>query len=435
MRIAIVGAGVAGMAAAWMLQDDHRVTLFDRAPRLGGHVETLPIVVEGQTVHGELGPRFFFDSAYPHFLALLRLLSVPLQWRDARVSFTDVAADRTIVLPPRSLRHAASLARAPRLARHLLSLHRLIAEQGRIARERDYSVTLRRHLADGGYPSSFGPEFAYPFLSACWGAPLDRIPDFPIYSLLKGMPPGTRPGFYEIDGGMGRYVRALGRELARVDLRLGSGIRCIEHRRRFWLEDDHGEAMEFDQLIVATPAWDAGQLLQRVPDLDALREAVAAFGFFDIEIALHGDASYMPSRRDDWADNNLFVDGDVAWMSDWQGHGANAPLFRTWVPHGRPMPAPLHAHRCFRHVLMTPENAVLQRRIAALQGEHGAWVIGMYTVDVDNHESALLSALVPVRAMAPRAPNLRRLLGAVGRDAMHDLGILPSGPSHARLAG
>ena len=60
VRIGIIGAGVSGMTAAWLLQHDHRVTLIDKAPRLGGHVETMPIAASGATVHAELGPRFFF---------------------------------------------------------------------------------------------------------------------------------------------------------------------------------------------------------------------------------------------------------------------------------------------------------------------------------------------------------------------------------------
>jgi len=79
LRIGVVGGGIAGMTAAWLLQHDHRVTLFDRAPQLGGHVETVPIEHAGRTVHAELGPRFFFDRAYPFVLALLRLLGIPLE--------------------------------------------------------------------------------------------------------------------------------------------------------------------------------------------------------------------------------------------------------------------------------------------------------------------------------------------------------------------
>src|SRR5512139_3236405 len=115
MRIGIIGGGVSGMTAAWLLQRDHRVTLIEKAPRLGGHVETLPVVVGDETVHAELGPRFFFDTAYPYFLALLRLLQVPIRWSDGRVSFTDVREARAVVLPPRSLRHVSSLVHSPRL--------------------------------------------------------------------------------------------------------------------------------------------------------------------------------------------------------------------------------------------------------------------------------------------------------------------------------
>jgi predicted NAD/FAD-binding protein len=343
VRIGIIGAGVSGMTAAWMLQDDHEVTLIDAAPRLGGHVETLPIVVDGITVHAELGPRFFFDTAYPYFLALLRLLGVPLRWSDARASFTNVALGHTVVLPPRSLREVASLVRSPRLTRHMLSLRRLIEEQPVIAARRDFSITFRRHLAEQGYPPSFGPEFAYPFLAGCWGAPLSELPDFPVYSLLKGMPPGSRPGFYEIDGGMSRYVEAFGRELTKADVRLGAGVRRIERRDDFHVEDTNGVRLRFDRLIVATSARDAARLVSDVPAAAAMQAALASFRFFEIEIVVHGDPSFMPPHRGDWAHNNLFVDGDATWMSDWQGLRGGVPVIRTWLRKGRALPEPLYA--------------------------------------------------------------------------------------------
>jgi uncharacterized protein len=425
LRIGIIGAGVSGMAAAWLLQHDHRVTLIEKAPRLGGHAETIPIVALGHTVHAELGPRFFFDTAYPYFLALLRLLAVPIRWSDARVSFTDVALGHTIVLPPRLPRHVASLLRSPRLAAHVLSLRRLIEEQPVIAARRDFSVTFGRHLARGRYPASFGPEFAYPFLAACWGAPLDRLPDFPVYSLLKGMPSGKRPGFYEIQGGMSRYVRAFGDELTGVDIRLGVGIRRVDHDEGFHVEDDHGDRHRFDRLIVATSAREAADLLRGVPAVAEMQATVARFRHFETDIVVHGDPSLMPPDRRDWSHNNLFLDGETAWMSDWQGLRDGVSVIRTWLPKGRALPRPLYGRRSFHHLMMSPENAVLQRRIAALQGIAGLWVTGMYAVDVDNHESALLSALVPVQALAPRAQNLRRWLGAVAPDAAHGLEVLP----------
>ncbi len=429
LRIAVIGAGVSGIAAAWLLQHDHRVTLFDAAPRLGGHAETVPVVREGKTVYAELGPRFFFNPSYPYFLGLLRLLGVPVRWNEALVSVTDVARKHTIVLPPRSPRHVASLLRSPRLLRHLLSLRRLVGEQPEVVARRDYSVPFRRYLAEGGYPAAFGPEFVYPVLAACWGAPLDTLPDFPAYSLLKGMPPGDKAGFFEIEGGTARYMRAFGDELTDVDVRLGVSIRRLERHDGFVVEDERGERHRFDRVIVATSSRDAAHLLRGVPAVAELREAVASFRHFETEIVIHGDASFLPSNRGDWAHNNLFFDGPRAWMSDWQGLCEGVPVIRTWLPKGRPLPRPTYGQRTFQHLLMSPENAVLQRRIASLQGAAGLWVTGMYAVDVDNHESALLSALVPAQALAPRAENLARLLGAVGEgpeQAAHGLDILPA---------
>ncbi len=425
MRIGIIGGGVSGMTAAWLLQHDHDVTLIDKAAQLGGHVETIPVVASGTKVYAELGPRFFFETAYPYFLALLRVLEVPIRWNDFHVSVTDVATGHTAVLPSQSPRHLASLLRSPRLVRHALTLRRLIEEQPVIAARRDYSVSLRRHLAQRRYPASFGPEFAYPFLAACWGAPLDLLPEFPVYSLLKGMPPGKRPGSYEVEGGMSRYVRAFGDELTQVDIRLGVDVQRIERQDDFLVHEASGKRHRFDRLIVATSSDDAATLLRDVPAVAEMHATIATFRHWEVDVVVHGDPSFMPPDRRDWSDNNLFFDRDSAWMSDWQGLRADSLVFRTWLPKGRAPPSPLYRRRSFRHVLMTSENPVLQRRIAALQGAFGLWVTGMYTVDVDNHESALLSALVPVHALAPRARNLARLFGAVAADAAHGLDVLP----------
>ena len=100
MRIAIIGGGVSGLATAWFLQHEHEVTLYERDPWLGGHARTFPVSVGGHTVYAETGPRFYFDISYPYFLALLRLLGVPLAWRDARITFTPWHKPRTLVLPP-----------------------------------------------------------------------------------------------------------------------------------------------------------------------------------------------------------------------------------------------------------------------------------------------------------------------------------------------
>lgn len=426
MRIGIIGSGVSGMTAAWLLQHDHEVVLLEKAARLGGHAETIPVTIGTETIHAEVGARFFFDSAYPHFITLLRLLQVPIRWTDLTVCVHDVPRGQSLALPPRSPRQLARLLAAPRNLLHVGSLRRLIQDQPGVSERRDSALTLRQHLAARGYPPSFGPELAYPFLAACWGTPLELLPEFPVYSLLKGMPSGQRPGTYEIDGGMSRYVAALRDALSRVEVCVDVDVQKISQRgATYVVEDAAGKQRRFDQLIVATSARDAAQLLRGLPAAGELHAAVDAFRHWEIDVAVHGDASFMPPDRRDWAHNNLFFDRDRAWMTDWQGLRGGHPVFRTWLPKGCRVPTPLHAQRRYHHVLMTSATTAQQRRIATAQGAAGLWVTGMYAVDVDNHESALLSALVPARALAPDAPNLRRLLDAVPRDAAHGLEVLP----------
>lgn len=284
-----------------------------------------------------------------------------------------------------------------------------------VLRAHDFSLTLREYLQRHRYPQSFGPEFIYPFLSASWGAPIEEMPNFPILSLLKDMrrSPGRKAGTYEIDGGMSRYMQAFGQKLTRTTLRLGVGVRRIHENDGFVVEDAQGQSGHFDRLILATSARDAAKLLLDVPSAAPLVAVVRCFRHFETEIVIHGDPSFMPPRRQDWAMVNLFHEGDHAWMTDWSGWRNQLPVFRTWMPPRRSQPTPLYCRRTFYHLLMTPENETLQRRIAALQGRSGIFLVGMYTTDTDNHESALLSALVPAHALSPHSPALHRLIREV----------------------
>lgn len=429
MRIAIIGAGVSGMATAWFLQHRHDVTLFDREEHLGGHALTCPVQIDNHLVYAETGPRFFWDRSFPYLMALLRLLDLRLSWCELRIAVVHRRQRTTLVLPPRSLRQVFTLLRSPRMLRHVLSLHRLSRATHQVAQDRSWSLTLPEYLAQNSYPSGFGAEFAYPFMAACWGTSLADIQAFPAYSLLKGLrqAPGSQGGTYEIDGGTSEYMRRFGRELDRVELRLGAGIRSIHSEGGFVIEDERGQRQRFDQVILATSSRDAVDLLAGVPDAAELLAVVRGFRQFPTEIVVHGDPAFMPPRRADWAHINLFHEGDHSWMTDWSGWRHGLPVFRTWMPPHRELPTPLYQRRQFHHLLMTRQNIALQRRIAALQGRAGIWVVGMYTVDIDNHESALLSAIVPAQALAPESPNLRRLVGAVQADRTHDLSILPSG--------
>jgi predicted NAD/FAD-binding protein len=120
----------------------------------------------------------------------------------------------------------------------------------------------------------------------------------------------------------------------------------------------------------------------------------------------------MPAARRDWSVINHLFQPEALAMTEWSGHLERRPVFRSWVPAGTREPASVHARRDFRHLVVTPQHADLQRRLEEHQGQSGVWLAGMYVTDVDDHESALLSALRVATALAPRSPTLQRLRAA-----------------------
>ncbi len=436
MRIGIVGAGISGMASAWFLQSSHTVTLFERAPQLGGHAQTVSVECEGKTVHVDLGFKYIFDTSYPYLFALLRLLGIRPRWVDGSV--TIVSEDgRTQVLPPRSLRHLDGLLRSPKQLRNLWWLSRFLRAAKTVTDAADWSLSVAELLHEMRSPADFGDQLLYPFLAASWGAPLSDMPHFPAYDVFKVIGAGAgRIGFFQIDGGAGAYIQALGRELGAVDIRLGVGVARI-HRRTsgYYVEDEEGRGHEFDLLILATPAHVAADLLASVQQAREQHEVLTRFRHFPANIVVHSDPRLMPRQQSDWSTCNHFHGGSQPFMTEWTGSQQRAPVFRTWLPAGRPEPRYVHHRKEYRHLIVSKDNRAWQQRLAALQGRADLFFVGMYTIDVDDHESALMSAVVAARALAPESPNLRSLEAAVKTSGAHPTSTTALRRVHAALSG
>jgi predicted NAD/FAD-binding protein len=412
VRIAIVGGGAAGLLSAWLLQDDHEVTVFERAPVLGGHARTITVEHAGKTVHCETGFKYFFAANYPVMMALLDLFGLRPRPRWLTLSICRLDGS-TLVLPPRSPRQIARLLVSPRLLVDLLRLERFLRSGGKLVARKDWSLTLRRYLEARGHSQAWADELVYPTLAANWGTSVSEIADFPAYSMLKVLTRSRGQGnrFLELEGGISAYINRLVYDLRRVALRTGVGVAKIDPRDgAVFIESDRGETERFDQVILASSARDAARLTAEIPAARRWHEVLSGFRHFDTTIAIHGDLRLMPKRRADWSLVNVFHEGDgQPWQTEWCGIAEGAPVFRTWLRPGASRPEPLYQLLEFHHLIVGIGSHGLQQRIAALQGEARLWAAGMYATDVDNHESALASTLPIARALAPRSPNLARL--------------------------
>jgi predicted NAD/FAD-binding protein len=418
MRIAIIGAGGSGLASAWMLQSQHEVTVYEKDSWAGGHAHTMAIEHAGQTVYAETGFKFFFEPVYPTFLALLRVLDVQPRSRDATLTVTRNNGREVLVLPMRAVGHYLQLARAPQAALDLLWFSRLLKSAPSFVAQEDWSLTLKQYCDKLEMPEVTQRGFIFPTVAANWGAPPELMPDFPAYSVLKVLARKTlrNPRIFELDRGISQYIEALVERLGRTELRLGAAVTAVTRRDgRFVVEDARGESREFDHIVLATSSRDGAQVLRDVPEAAEWLETISRFTHFDTTIVLHKDTSFMPARRSDWSLINVFHEGKDAWQTEWAGWKQDAPVFRTWMPRSGRMPKePLHVQK-FHHLVVTPENARLQQRIRELQGQAGISLAGMYTTDVDNHESVQMSAVNVARRLAPASPELALWLAEKAR--------------------
>jgi predicted NAD/FAD-binding protein len=416
-RIAVIGAGIAGLSAAWLLRAAHEVTLFEAEPRLGGHADTHSVVVDGAEVAVDMGFIVLNDRNYPNLSALFELLGVPTQ--ESGMSFSasigggrleyggatlgQVFGQRRNLLRPRFWRMLADIMRFYREAPALL--------QG------DAALTLGEYLRRGGYSDGFVRDHILPMGGAIWSAPLSRMRQFPARNFVRFfhnhglLTLSDRPQWRTVTGGSRVYVQRVAADLrACGQIRVGSAVRAVTrdaagvHVR---LED--GAAMGFDRAVLACHADQALSLLE--PAHPRERAVLGAIHCADNLAVLHSDPSLMPRRRKVWSAWNYLAESDdedapvslTYWMNLLQNLPTRTPLFVTLNPRRMPDPALVHATRRYRHPQFDAAAAAAQLALPGIQGADRLWFAGAWT-GWGFHEDGIASAVRVAESMGVAAP-------------------------------
>lgn len=410
-RIAVIGGGISGMAAAHLLAAENSVVLFEGDKRLGGHACTVMAGKRGdQPV--DMGFIVFNKVNYPHLTALFDRLGVPLAPSD--MSFGCSIQGGWLEY---GLRDMGQLFAQRRNAVRPAYL-RMLADILRFQREA--VATLTHGMTLGGLIQAlklgdwFRDYFIAPFSGAIWSTPSRGILNFPAETLVRFfvnhglMGVSGQHQWFTVQGGSVEYVCRLQADMVRqgVDIRLGAGVRGIRRMAGgVLIRAEGGEWEAFDEVVLATHSDDGLALLSDASPLE--RAALSAIRYQPNEAILHADPSQMPRRRRAWSSWNYAEPAGprpdridlTYWMNSLQPIPQDDPLFVTLNPNRPIAPHLIHEVKTFRHPVYDQTALQAQARLKAVNGQNATWFCGAW-MGHGFHEDGFASALAVVQAMA-----------------------------------
>ena len=375
MRVAVIGGGIAGIAAAHHAQAFADVTLYEANAVLGGHTDTHNLFVDDAAHSVDSGFIVFNTGNYPLFsrwLDELRVASKPTV-----MSFGVSTADgleygttglRALFCQPRNLACAGFLAMLGEIRRFYRRAGELGADRRALGGERR---TLGEFVAAEGYSEMFVEAHLLPMCAAIWSAPRQRVTAMPIAHIVAFMSNHgllelrNRPQWRVVEGGSSAYLGAF-------ESRFRGRVRRSCRVRRV-VRDQHGADVQtdtdrcrFDYVVFACHSDDALRLVDPTP---AEASVLGAIRYGAAKAVVHSDASAMPRSRDAWSSWNVrsAPTGEYEftyWMNRLQGIGPERQFFVTLNPM-EPLDR-VWVERDYRHPVFDAGALAAQRRHAAV---------------------------------------------------------------------
>ena len=424
MRVAVVGTGISGNAAAWTLSNHYPVTVYDRELRPGGHSHTVSIDYDGTPIAVDIGFIVYNELNYPDLTALFGHLGVEtvdscmsfavtadtgrFEWRGGGNNWFETACG--LFAQPRNLLSPSYLW----MLRDILTFNQQSVEDyaaGKLA-----GLTLREYFRKRHFAPRLLTDYLAPMGAAIWSAPSREMLDFPAENFVAffanhRLLQYDRPVWRTVKGGSRNYVEKLTAAF-RDRIRLGCAVTAIERTSHgVVVHDSHGNEDRYDHVVIASHS---DQALAMLSDADERERAIlGAIGYSSNTVYLHRDPALMPKRRRAWAawnflrwprqehfDNNVSV---TYWMNELQGIDRDKPLFVSLNPPVAPDPGLTFGKYVCEHPQYNAAAFAAQQRLPEIQGKRHTWFCGAWT-GYGFHEDGLRSGLAVAEALGAVAP-------------------------------
>lgn len=416
LKIAVVGSGIAGLSAAWLLSKRHKVTLYEAGDYLGGHANTVDLFIDDDEISVDTGFIVFNELNYPNLTALFSCLDVATEQTEMTFSLSQNRGEYEYSGSGLTgfFGQPANIAKL----KHWLLLKdvsRFFRTCLRHIEKYPETISLGEFLKREGYSASFINDHILPMGAAIWSTAMTYMLAFPARSFVEfydnhGMlQVAGRPLWRTVSGGSRTYIEKL-RHDADFEIQLQNGIRRIKRQDNFvQLLDNRGAERPFDHVVIATHADQALKLLgDPTPSEKRLLGSVA---YQENETILHRDTRFMPRRKSIWSSWNYLKNGEgvdtslcvTYWLNRLQKINTATNLFVTLNPNDEIHPKAIEATFRYHHPVFSADTIAARKNLWSLQGKQRTWFCGSY-FGYGFHEDGIQSGL----AVAEQLGGVRR---------------------------
>lgn len=420
LNVAVIGSGIAGLSAAWLLSKSHNVTIFEKEDHIGGHSNTQIAETTNEAIPVDTGFIVYNEENYPNLTALFDHLDVQTSASNMSFSYSldNGVYEYSGAGLPGLFAQRSNLVRLKHWGM-LRDIQRFFSSAAHTINKYPQDTTLGTFLDQEKYGRTFCEDHILPMAAAIWSSPASDIRTFPARSFIDFyanhglLKIKNRPQWRTVSGGSFEYVKQIvadGKFSVVTNCQIASVKR---YSNSVLICDDSGNRSYFDQVVFACHGDVALRLLENPTSQE--EKILGNFRYSDNKVVLHCDNRFMPIRRSLWSSWNYTKRSENAgkskesstaityWMNLLQPLKTHTDLFVTVNPNDEICPSKRFYQTNCRHPLMDLNATSAQKHLWDLQGKNCSWYCGSY-FGYGFHEDALQSGL----AVAEELGGLKR---------------------------